>query len=544
MNSADRPLLHGLLLSVVSGILLFLSFPPADCGWIAFVALAPLLGAARRARPGHAALCGLVAGVTFFLPLLHWILGVMMRYGNLTPLLAAPILLLLVAYLAAYFAAAAALVSAAAGRWGWRGLLVAPFAWVGLETVRGSLLTGFPWGLVAYSQWRHLDVLQIASLGGVAALSLVVLLANTAGALLFEAAPEARRHGDAPRIAAAGLLLVVVAACVAGHRLRAAWDARDAAELAQRASLRVAAIQANVAQDRKWRREEEESIVDDLLRLTGQAARDGAALVVWPESSSPLSFYRPVWSADGAVAIEARREFLDRVTDLVRREGLTLIAGSVDYRHEQGRLRAYNSAFVVSPDGTVGPAYDKMHLVPFGEYVPLSQVLFFVDRMVQGAIAEFAPGERLRPLPTPAGAAATFVCYEAIFPDQVRRLARGASFLVNLTNDAWFGKSAAPRQHLAMAVVRAVENRLWLLRAANTGISALVDPCGRVRATTERDVQVVLSGRLVPRAGASLYVRTGEALAWACVIVTAGLAAALRAAFFTPRASRRGASRA
>src|SRR5262245_1529391 len=147
MNSADRSLLHGLLLSAVSGVLLFLSFPPADCGWIAFVALLPLLAAARRARPGRAALYGFVAGIAFFLPLLHWILGVMMRYGNLTPLLAAPILMLLVAYLAGYLAASAALVSAAAGRWGWRGLLVAPIVWVGLETVRGSLLTGFPWGL-------------------------------------------------------------------------------------------------------------------------------------------------------------------------------------------------------------------------------------------------------------------------------------------------------------------------------------------------------------------------------------------------------------
>jgi apolipoprotein N-acyltransferase len=172
--------------------------------------------------------------------------------------------------------------------------------------------------------------------------------------------------------------------------------------------------------------------------------------------------------------------------------------------------------------------------VPFGEYVPLSRVLFFVDRMVQGAIAEFVAGTRLEPLPTPFGRAATFVCYEAIFPGLVRDLAHDAEFMVNITNDAWFGKSAAPRQHLAMAAVRAAENRLWLVRAANTGISAIVDPWGRVRAEAALDTRTVLRGSIEPRRGRSPFARTGDVAGGACAILTFLSAAALRAAFLRP----------
>jgi apolipoprotein N-acyltransferase len=226
---------------------------------------------------------------------------------------------------------------------------------------------------------------------------------------------------------------------------------------------------------------------------------------------------------------------------VTRPQDVTLIAGSVDYGTTDGRLRAFNSAFVVGPGGTLDASYDKVHLVPFGEYVPMQRLLFFVDTMVQGAIAGFAPGDRLEPLPTPLGPVATFVCYEAIFPELVRVLARPAVFMVNITNDAWFGKSAAPTQHLAMAVFRAAENRRWLLRAANTGISAIVDPAGRVRASTDLMTRTVLLGTLAPRRDRSLYAVTGDLLAWACVTLTVLSGAAHFAAFKRPRIERPGA---
>jgi apolipoprotein N-acyltransferase len=522
MSRADR---HGLGAAILSGLLLALCFPKADLGWLGFIALVPLFRAARATEPRRAFRLGTVAGAVFFLVLLYWLIDVMTVYGGLPTWVALGFLALLVSYLALYVGVFAALVSAASRRWGAGALLGAPVFWVGLELIRGRFLTGFPWGLMGYSQWRNLPLAQAGAWGGVYAVSFILVLVNAAIALLLE--PAVGRGSR--RLAVAVLILAAVAegAGVAALRAVASGDG---------APLAVAAIQADVPQDRKWRPGEEEAIVADLLAMSDQAAQEGARLVVWPESSSPWSFRRPVrgTGVPAGGVIERRRDYLDRVGELARRRGITLIAGSVDYRFEDGRLLAFNSALVIGPDGALGESYDKTHLVPFGEYVPLSHLLFFVDRLVQGAIAEFAPGTRLEPLDTPAGKAATFVCYEAIFPELVRRLAGPSAFLVNITNDAWFGRSAAPRQHLAMAVFRAVENRRWLLRAANTGISAIIDPAGRVRASTPLEAKTILAGSIAPRVDRTVYAATGDVLAWACAILTLLSAAALRAAFLRP----------
>jgi len=216
-----------------------------------------------------------------------------------------------------------------------------------------------------------------------------------------------------------------------------------------------------------------------------------------------------------------RAAYADRVVALAVELDIELIAGSVDYRIEEGRVRALNSAFRIGADGTLGPTYDKVRLVPFGEYVPFGPLLSFVNPLVEGAIAEFEPGRRYDPLPTRAGPAATFICYEAIFPRVVTRIGRGASFLVNITNDAWFGRSAGPHQHLAMARVRAVELRRDLARAANTGISALIDPYGRIVERSRLDESALLVGRIHPRNDLTLCARLSDRGAWACAILTA-----------------------
>jgi apolipoprotein N-acyltransferase len=531
--------------AVLSGLLLAAAFPLADQGWLAFIALVPLIRAVRGGAPRRAARLGFVSGAIFFAALLYWLVGVMTRYGGLPAWAGAGFLLLLVAYLALYVAAFAALVAAVAGRFGAPGLLAAPIVWVGLEFVRGHLLTGFPWGLLGYTQWRNTPFLQIAATGGVHAVSFLVVLANAALALLLERGAPARA-----RLLGAGACGLVVAAQAVGTAVvpplsalpTTAIAAATAAgapggEEAPSVAFAVAAIQANVAQDRKWNRAEEGAIIAGLFDMTASAATAGARVVVWPESSSPLSFRVPASRAAGGAVehrIEPRRDYLDAVAALVRDRRLTLIAGSVDYRWDGERLLAFNSAMVVDEQGVLGPSYDKIRLVPFGEYVPLRHVLFFVDRMVQGAIAEFAPGTRPEPLPTPFGPAATFVCYEAIFPGLVRDLARDAAFMVNITNDAWFGGSAAPRQHLAMAALRAAENRRWLVRAANTGISAIVDPWGRVRAEAPLDVRTVLQGTIEARSRRSPFARAGDVAGIACAILTVLFAAAHRAAFLRP----------
>lgn len=528
MNGTEISSRRGILLSSAAGLLLAISYPRPGFYLAAFIALVPLLLALRSASRGAALLRGYACGVVFFATLLYWIVGVVHTYGGLPWPVGVLTLALLVFYLATYFALFALLIARSWVRFGALTLAAVPVFWVGLELIRAGLMGGFPWGLLGYSQASNLPFMQITTIGGIYTVSFLVAGVNAAIALLFTSPP--RRSS---RVIAALLLGAAGASWLGG-----AIVLRGTATATGGAPLRVAAIQANVAQGRKWTPGEEAVIVDDLLALTRRAAAGGAQLVVWPESASPFSFNRPVRrTKEGrtGVAIEPHPEYYGVVTRLAGELDITLIAGSVDYRLAGGRLAATNSAFVLGGEGLLAPPYDKIHLVPFGEYVPLQRILFFVDRLVQGAIAGFVPGTRLEPLPTPIGRAATFICYEAIFPEIVRPLAGGSDYLVNITNDAWFGSSSAPEQHLAMAAVRAIETRRYLLRAANTGISAIVDPYGRIVARTALNEETVLSGTIRLRQGDTPYMTAGDLLAWACAILTLLYAALYVAAYARQR---------
>ncbi len=528
MNGTEVSAGRGLLLSAAAGLLLALAYPRPAYNLAAFVALVPLLLSLRGASRGAALARGYACGVVFFGVLLYWIVGVVHTYGGLPWPVGVISLALVVFYLATYVALFALLTALSWRRFGAMTLAVVPVSWVGLEIVRAKLLGGFPWGLLGYSQASNLPFLQIASFGGIYVVSFLVAGVNAAIALAM-AEPRAR----APRAIAALLLMAAGGAWLGGG-----FVLRRDAVAGTGEWVKVAAIQGNVSQHRKWTRGEEQAIVDNLIALTRQAAAGGARLVVWPESASPFTFYRPVRRTRGgetSVAFEPHPEYFPTVIRLAADLNITLIAGSVDYRAAAGgRLAATNSAFVLGGEGMLAPPYDKVHLVPFGEYVPLQRVLFFVDRLVLGSIADFVPGSRLEPLPTPAGKAATFICYEAIFPDLVRTLAAGSAYLVNITNDAWYGLSGAPEQHLAMAAVRAIETRRYLLRAANTGISAIVDPYGRIVAQTAMRETAVLSGEIEVREGETMYMRAGDVLAWACVILTLLHAALHVAAYARP----------
>jgi apolipoprotein N-acyltransferase len=516
----DRILRRGAWWACASGILLAVSYPRADLGVVAFVALVPFLLSLQDVAAVAALWRGYLCGFAFFAALLAWIPRVMVTYGGLPPPLSWLIFFLMVFYLATYTALFALLISASLRRLGALSLLMAPVAWVALEMARGRLLTGFPWGLLGYSQYRNIPLLQAAAWGGIYAVSFLVLAAN-AGLALLILRPATPRQ----RFVGAALLLLVLMAHTGG-----ALALRGTERFPQEGAIPVAAIQPNVAQEVKWSPGGESRILSDLVRLTREAS--GARLIVWPESASPFSLRHPARADGPGVAVETNEAYAGVVAGLARALGATLIVGSVDYSSTDGVLRAFNSAFAVGPDGSILGSYAKVHLVPFGEYVPLQRLLFFVDRMVQGAIAGFSPGSRLDPLPTSSGRAATFICYEAIFPEMVRSIAGGnAAFLVNITNDAWFGKTAAPRQHLAMAVVRAAENRRYMVRAANTGISAIVDPYGRILARTELMESAVLRGEVLPRADRTPYARCGDMFAWGCAILTLLHGAALRAAF-------------
>jgi apolipoprotein N-acyltransferase len=484
------------LLAALSGVGLYLSFPPLGLWPLAFVALVPLFVALDRASWRSAFWLATLAGMLFYTLNLSWTTHAMAVYGGLSWVLSVVLLLLLSFYLALY------LVIFSAG-WVWfrpasavGRILFAASLWTTLEFLRTSLLTGFPWAFLAYTQAQALPLIQVASLTGMYGVSFLVVLVNAAIAVVLRL--RVWRAAAAPALVASVALLVSL-----GYGV---WTL-SLPELSGR--LRVAVLQGNIDQAVKWDPAFGRATLETYERLTREAARGGAALIVWPEAAVPLLLRR-------------EPEALARVMRLASETKRFLLVGSPDL--EAGRF--YNSAFLISPAGALVQRYDKIHLVPFGEYVPLHPLLGFAEKLARGAIGDFTPGREPTVFHLPQGSFGVTISYEVYFPAEVRRLFRGgAGFLVNITNDAWYGRSAAPAQHLAMAVFRAVEHRAFLVRSANTGISAIIDPWGRVREQSAIFTQAALVGAIGVKAGPTVYARVGDLFAWLATAtsVVAGL---------------------
>lgn len=486
--------------AVAGGLLLALAFPVADWGWLAWIALLPLFAAIDDSAPRAAFGRGWLFGFSFHLAALYWITPTLIENAGV-PLLAACVpTLLLGAVLAVYCGAFAAAVAGAA-RGGIPAPMFAPACWVALEWLRAHLFSGFPWVSLGYSQYRQIASIQISELTGVYGLSALVVLFN---ATVFAVI---RRQGS-PRARAAQLGALTFA--LAAVHLFGVLRLRDLDGRTADRHLRAAILQGNIPQNRKWDPDYQEETISTYEALTREAARSRIDVAVWPETAAPFFF-----QLGGPLA--------ERVRSLSRETGLWLVVGSPGFeRGPAGESRLFNRAYVLSPGGETAGHYDKVKLVPFGEYVPGRRLLFFLDKLVAGG-GEFVPGPGPVALPLANRRAGVLVCYEAIFPDLVRRFVDGgADVLLNLTNDAWYGRTSAPGQHLAMAALRAVENRVPLLRAANTGFSAVVHPDGRIAQRTELFERGYLVADLRWPAVRTFYTRYGDVFAAACA-VAAGL---------------------
>ncbi|MEW6593557.1 MAG: apolipoprotein N-acyltransferase [Thermodesulfobacteriota bacterium] len=454
-------------LALLSGLLLYFASPGAG-GWagLAWFALVPLLVTLRGVSPRTATLLGLTCGLAFYLPLLAWIITVLATYGQVHPAVAATALLLLALYMALYLALFSRWFCMAPAR---HLLWFAPALWVGLDVTRGWLFTGFPWQDLGYSQYTLLPLIQLADLLGHHGVTFAIVLANTVLGLLLlrRSDPERQPLPDLLPLATAALLLVL---CLGYGLLRLGTVNAD---LARQPRLPVAVIQGNIPQDQKWAPDYQEATVREYVDLSGTAlARQPESLVVWPETALP--FY------------PLENSLFLRLTDLTRAHRACLLTGAPHREPdpEQGVLRYSNSSFLIGPDGRVIGQYHKQHLVPFGEYIPLRRILPFFAPIVE-TLGDFTPGDSRAPLICGTARLGVLICFESIFPELAREsTALGANLLVNLTNDAWFGRSTAPWQHLSMAVFRAVENRRSLVRAANTGVSGIILPTGAVREST------------------------------------------------------------
>ncbi|PKN28971.1 MAG: apolipoprotein N-acyltransferase [Deltaproteobacteria bacterium HGW-Deltaproteobacteria-21] len=479
-------------LAVLSGLLLTLSFPPMKAPWLAWIALIPLLKSISG-KPGREAFTlGLVAGLAHYFSLMYWIVVVLGHYGGLPLPASIGVLALFCLYLALYPALFALL---ARGLQGSRLQILGSAAlWTSTELLRSKALTGFPWSLLAHSQFSQLPLIQVSDLFGTYAISFLLVSSNVLlYLLLFDFRSFSRPFRKAEAVA---VVVLLSATLVYGMVRLEQFDSRD--ELQKTA--RIAVVQGNIDQSVKWNPQYQERTLEIYETLTRRAADFNPDLVLWPETAVPFFF-------------QEENELSKRVAGVSRQPGRTFIFGSPAYGVSKEVTQFYNRAYILW-DGKVHGYYDKIHLVPFGEYVPLKSLLFFVNRLVPAA-GDFASGNVLNPLRGPGFSSGILICFEVVFPELARgQVQRGADILINLTNDAWFGKTSAPYQHLSMAAFRAVENRRPLVRAANTGISGFIRPTGEITGRSDLFRRDLLTAEVAfgpPQM--SLYTRHGDIFA-------------------------------
>ena len=479
-------------LALGTGFLLFLSFPGAAGFWpLAWVALVPLLLAVRNVGPGRAARLGLLAGMIHYVSLLYWVIIVLGRYGNLPLWVSVPALLLLALYMSSYLALFCFLISRV---WKQNEVLmiwVGPFLWVGLDFIRSFLFSGFPWQDLAYSQYKALLIIQTADLTGHFGITFQIVLANSVTALVLALWRDNRsvRHSLPSvlltlRLRQAWFYAVLPALCimltVMAYNFLRYRQISGVIESSQK--MKIAVVQGNIEQDKKWSPAMRLKTIEIYTALSEQAIaqREKAPdLLVWPETALPF-------------LISDNPYFNQLKKQLITKQKIWLLAGAPFYEKIAGnkslqtkkKFLSYNSAYLFTPEGDIGGRYDKQHLVPFGEYIPLSKYLTLPGPLVEN-IGDFSVGKPVSPMSCQSAEIGVLICFESIFPKLARDwTSGGANLLVNITNDAWFGRSSAPWQHLSMAVFRAVENRRSLARSANTGVSAIIDPLGRMAATS------------------------------------------------------------
>jgi len=495
-----------------------LSFPKFGHAAGAWIALAPLLVVvARRAprRPGsasgwprHPFALGLATGVVYFGGALYWLVDVMVTYGGLSRFVAFGVAGLLVAYLSLFPALFAWAMRTLTHALGPAALLLAPAVWVSTEMGRTYVWDGFPWALLGASQASLLPIAQSASVAGVYGVSLLVVCGSVAAA--YAVVGRGRARVAVP----AALMAVIASTAVWGQaRLEASTLTRDGEPVT------VGVVQGNFSQDVKWDPAMETAIVDRYLRLTAEAVAQGATFVVWPESSLPFYF-----KASPAKA--------EPIRQAARRLNVSLLVGGDELEAapadgDGAAVRLYNSAFLIRPDGAIADTYRKVHLVPFGEYVPLESLLFFAAPLVQ-AVSGFSPGDRAVVFDVGGRRASTAICYEVIYPALMRRFVEeGSELLTTITNDAWFGRSSAAYQHFEQASLRAIEEGRYLVRAANTGVSGVVDPYGRVLDRTDLFQTAAFVREVRFLRSRTPYSRLGDVAGYLSLALTAGALAAV-----------------
>lgn len=509
-------LLRDFSFTLLSSLLLVLSFPSFNLGFLAWIGLMPLMIAICSKSLKYSFLLSLVCGMLFFMGIFHWILEV----PGYTLLHHA----ILALYLGSFFGFFGLTFTFISKRLGTTpALFAAPFIWVSFEYIRSNLsFLSLPWGLLAHSQYQYLPIIQIASLAGTYSISFLIVLINSAlAAMIYSSVYRLeKQQPPSPRCPSKKGKMAMVSTATLLIALTLLYGHMTISQPIIGEKFKVSAVQGNIEQAKKWDKKYTSEIMQIYADLTQEASKDQPDLIIWPETATPGSINRDI-----RLRIE--------VMNIVRKSGTYLLLGSSQHQKfekKEGKEFNYlNSAFLISPDPktVMNQRYDKIRLLPFGEYLPLKESIPWSYIQVPN-ISQYVPGEEFTVLELPSGRLGVTICWEDIFPDHFRQFVqRGAQFMVNITNEAWFGKTAAPYQFVSMAVFRAVENRVFLVRCANTGITCIIDPYGRIVKKVldakgqDTFVRGVMNGWVTPLECRTLYTRYGDIMGWLAPAVSA-----------------------
>jgi apolipoprotein N-acyltransferase len=496
---------------VLSGVLLSLAFPRYDLGWLAWVALVPLLVVIGDRGLPTAFLLSTITGLTFFPGIGHWLFEI--KGYNLVHHVLWDL------YLSLFFGLFGLLFAFISKRRGTAAaLFAAPFLWVSVEYLRANMgFMAFPWGLLAHSQYQYQPIIQIAALAGVYGLGFLIAMVNAAlTALIYPVLPDIRKGGLPSSISisrsariglAAPAVLLTAAALLYGYFVLSRPVTGQ--------KIKVSVVQGNIEQHKKWDPKYGRFIMQTYTDLSLEASQARPDLIVWPEAATQKF-------------IGEDPTLYSRVKKIGEKTGTYLLLGSSSRQKfkKDGakKVELRNSVFLISPEtGSRNQRYDKIGLLPFGEYLPYKGTIPWSWIDIPNT-PNYSPGTEFIVFKCPAFQFGSTICWENIFADLVRRFVKnGAQFIVNITNEAWFGKTAAPYQFVSMSVMRAVENRVYVVRCANTGVSCFIDPHGRIidriTDTTGRDLYVrgILTGTVIPSDYKTLYTRYGDWFVWLCM---------------------------
>jgi len=509
-----------LILCFLSGFILALPFYNAKFWIISWFGFLPLFIALKNKSRFLSFFLSYFTGIIFWSATIYWLIHVTLM-GTIV----------LIFYLAFYFSLFGLLFSTMNYELSTMNLLFVPSIWVLLEYLRSQLFTGFGWALLGYSQYLNLPIIQMADITGVWGVSFLVMMVNIAiySFCAMRHAPCARKQKYLLPILCIFITLSygyykilrtthkseTQRSLPEGDAQRLPVPARPAGGRQAGTTLRISVVQGNIPQELKWNKQAQGLIINKYLSLTTQVVKDNPDLIIWPEAALPC-------------VLEEEPVYYEKVSSLIKQVHIPLVLGAATSRNNL----YYNSALLISKDGETLSQYDKLHLVPFGEYIPLRKTLSFLETIVP--IGDFTSGKEyaLFQIQNPKSKIqnnfAVLICFEDIFPELSREFRkRGADFLVNITNDAWFKRTSAPYQHLCASVFRAVENRVFLVRAANTGISGFIAPSGKIISLVqdEKGRNIFVSGYgtqdiavSVSKTALSFYTKYGDIFILFCFI--------------------------